>query len=1013
MYTNTNQIRKRKHHENVTRIGVILLTLLMLMTSFSTLTKFPISTSVRADILCNKPPNIPSNPIPANGSINVSTSSNLTWAGGDPNPCDTVTYDVYFGTITPPTTKVSANQSDLFYDPEALSYTTHYYWKIVSWDNHGASTPGPLWSFTTQNENEYTLIITVVGSGSVAKKPDTLTYHYNDVVQLTATADPGWAFNHWAGDFTGTTNPASLTITGNMSVQAFFIQNEYTLTISIIGGGSVIKAPDQLTYYYNDVVQLTASADLGWHFDQWSGDLTGTTNPSTITIDGNKTVTATFIQNEYTLAITLVGLGSVMKTPDNTSYHYDDVVTLNATADPGWSFAGWSGNLSGMINPINLTIDGNKEVTATFTSVSPTNNPPYIPTDPFPSNTATNVSVATHLSWTGGDPDGNNVTYDVYFGTTSPPGVVSANQSATIYSPATMAYNTTYYWMIIAWDNQSAFTAGPQWTFTTEGQHTNHAPNTPTTPRPFDYQTNVSIFEDFSWNGGDPNTNDTVMYDLFFDTASPPAFYNTTIEYPATQTQINYTFPQLQLNTTYYWQILAHDNHNASTSGPVWRFSTIPLGADIQPPSQVTGLTVTDAHDGKLNLEWNNATDNYGVDHYKIYRNNVFLINVTGALYQDIGLTNGQTYTYQVSAVDTSGNEGLLSGPASGRPTKSNQGSGGTGNIPPVADLSAGEPYHGIIGDDIFFNGSRSHDPDGKIVKWFWTFGDGANSTAKNVTHHAYTQTGVFTVTLTVTDNQGASNTKTTTATVLTPNEPPNTPTLEGNTTGKINTSYEYTASSTDPENSSLTYLFDWGDNITSGWIGPFQSGAEVKMNHSWIKPNFYFVSVLVKDNQNSSATTTIMVAISVENVYTIGHLIDHNGDGTYDAFFSNLTKNETAVQKQPNGTYYIDYDGDGDWDYIYNPYTKQLTLFPTPEETTQDNMPWMILGGIIGCIIILFAILLVLTRKKNIPAPPPAQQAQPAQPTQPVPPEPKVAKTNSSTKTKTTPKKPRKTTKK
>ena len=58
----------------------------------------------------NLPPNQPSSPNPANGATNVPINSDLSWTGGDPNPGDTVTYDVYFGTSsTPP--KVGYNQS--------------------------------------------------------------------------------------------------------------------------------------------------------------------------------------------------------------------------------------------------------------------------------------------------------------------------------------------------------------------------------------------------------------------------------------------------------------------------------------------------------------------------------------------------------------------------------------------------------------------------------------------------------------------------------------------------------------------------------------------------------------------------------------------------------------------------------------------------------------------------------------------------------------------------------------
>ena len=98
----------------------------------------------------NQPPYYPSNPNPVNGSVNIDINAVLSWAGGDPDPGDNVTYDVYFGTSsTPP--KVVSNQSDTVYNPGVMQYSTLYYWRIVAWDDHNASSIGPVWRFTTKN----------------------------------------------------------------------------------------------------------------------------------------------------------------------------------------------------------------------------------------------------------------------------------------------------------------------------------------------------------------------------------------------------------------------------------------------------------------------------------------------------------------------------------------------------------------------------------------------------------------------------------------------------------------------------------------------------------------------------------------------------------------------------------------------------------------------------------------------------------------------------------------------
>ncbi|GAI10388.1 unnamed protein product, partial [marine sediment metagenome] len=95
--------------------------------------------------------------------------------------------------------------------------------------------------------------------------------------------------------------------------------------------------------------------------------------------------------------------------------------------------------------------------------------------------------------------------------------------------------------------------------------------------------------------------------------------------------------------------------------------------SNVEPPSKVTGLTVTDAKDGKLNLAWNAATDNVAVDYYNVYHNgpapSPIVVDHPTTTYTHTGLTNGQEYTYNVSAVDTSGNEGEKSDSNSSIPT--------------------------------------------------------------------------------------------------------------------------------------------------------------------------------------------------------------------------------------------------------------------------------------------------------------------------------------------------------
>jgi uncharacterized repeat protein (TIGR02543 family)/uncharacterized repeat protein (TIGR01451 family) len=179
------------------------------------------------------------------------------------------------------------------------------------------------------------------------------------------------------GVFAGNSAPGSGTPPAHTALVDYFLNvdspfededgDRNELTLIPVGNGDLDKNPDKSYYSCYEPVTLTAEADPGWDFIDWSGDLVSTNNPETISMTGSRVITGTFVE-AYTLTINKNGNGTVTKDPDQTTYRYGDVVALTATADPGWTFAGWSGALSGTDNPATLTITGDTSVTATFTS---------------------------------------------------------------------------------------------------------------------------------------------------------------------------------------------------------------------------------------------------------------------------------------------------------------------------------------------------------------------------------------------------------------------------------------------------------------------------------------------------------------------------------------------------------------------------------------------------------------------------------------------------------------------
>ncbi|RLC19683.1 MAG: hypothetical protein DRI57_06545, partial [Deltaproteobacteria bacterium] len=99
----------------------------------------------------NSPPFVASNPGPANNAVRVLYDSvTFTWGGGDPNPWDTVTYDVFLGTSEDSLSKIADHISEKEAQESNLEPGTIYFWQLVTRDDKGLETDGPVWQFTTE-----------------------------------------------------------------------------------------------------------------------------------------------------------------------------------------------------------------------------------------------------------------------------------------------------------------------------------------------------------------------------------------------------------------------------------------------------------------------------------------------------------------------------------------------------------------------------------------------------------------------------------------------------------------------------------------------------------------------------------------------------------------------------------------------------------------------------------------------------------------------------------------------
>lgn len=93
---------------------------------------------------------------------------------------------------------------------------------------------------------------------------------------------------------------------------------------------------------------------------------------------------------------------------------------------------------------------------------------PGMPSNPFPSDSAISQPLTITLNWTCTDPNGDLLTYDVYFDSTNPPTLLSSNLISPSIQKSGLSYNVTYYWKVKAKDNYNNSTEGPVWKFKTK-----------------------------------------------------------------------------------------------------------------------------------------------------------------------------------------------------------------------------------------------------------------------------------------------------------------------------------------------------------------------------------------------------------------------------------------------------------------------------------------------------------------------------------------------------------------
>ena len=255
-------------------------------------------------------------------------------------------------------------------------------YKFIGWDGDVSSSDNPISleidsaTYITANFSNiiHTLSVQVNGGGSTSLLAGSYSYAEGEEVEIIANPDSGWRFDSWNGEVA---DPASAMTTvlvdSDKTVSAVFTPIMHSLSIEVNGNGTTSPEAGTCSHAEGTELDITATPKAGWQFDGWSGEVADpTSTTTTILIDTEKTVSASFSQIMHNFSIEVNGDGAT--SPEAGSYSHAEGTMINITATPedGWRFDGWSGEVT---NPTSTTttvlIDSDKTVSAVFSEVMP------------------------------------------------------------------------------------------------------------------------------------------------------------------------------------------------------------------------------------------------------------------------------------------------------------------------------------------------------------------------------------------------------------------------------------------------------------------------------------------------------------------------------------------------------------------------------------------------------------------------------------------------------------------
>lgn len=202
------------------------------------------------------------------------------------------------GSVSPPGGEYEPGLQVTLTATPASRYTFDYWDGAASGSSHTTtitmdSNKSITAHFKEKEVATYSLSVSVQPSGSGSVTPSSGDYLAGTGATLVATAAPGYEFDQWSGDASGSSPTITVTMDSNKSVTAHF-KAQYTLSTSVSPSGSGTVSPASGTYDAGTEVTLSATPAKGYVFDHWGGDATGTLSSVSITMSSEKSVTAYF-----------------------------------------------------------------------------------------------------------------------------------------------------------------------------------------------------------------------------------------------------------------------------------------------------------------------------------------------------------------------------------------------------------------------------------------------------------------------------------------------------------------------------------------------------------------------------------------------------------------------------------------------------------------------------------------------------------------------------------------------